>query len=110
MGHFADNQVSGAKAFADCYAKITAKTLALAVAASAAEAGCWTDESGADAATATLAAFKFQITEIEKCDIDSSEVGLADANSNGGATVGFVRILPQPHPWNSPVPTGSGSP
>lgn len=93
--NFPDNQVSGASAFADCYAKITAKTLALAVASSAAESGCFIDETGADAATSTLAAFKLQLTEIEKCDIDSSEVGLADADSNGGANVAFVR-LPNP--------------
>jgi len=91
--HNAEDQVSSATAYVDCYSRIIAKTYAYAAAYAAAAAGCYERETIADATTAVLTKFDAEITKWEACQIDSTEVGLAEGDTDFGSFAGFVRNL-----------------
>ena len=91
-----DNQISKASAYANCYASVVAEVWAFAMAEAAAQAQCWPGND-AKASADILAKVGVYITYEERCIIDVSESGLADAGvGNSGTFTGFVRLPATP--------------
>lgn len=88
----ADNEISKATAYADCYASVIAEVWAFALAEATAEAQCWGDND-AHATAHIIAEVGAYIDQTERCYIDISETGTADGDV-GGSSAGTKVVRP----------------